>query len=225
MSHKQSASRPKYSFVLEERETAFEQLLDRLVKRFEIADREMLKVYIRFAEAVYGSNPGSRLSKDDLDQLRDLAPKLAGALRRNAGAIAKIIMKLEPEPKPEPNFMSAYNQGGVDGLVRQIISSRPDFTARILKVPDTLMELVHVLSQHHRHPVVGRPPNLGLLGAVVFLQRYWRDRLGRRVKAEPWKRGMFGEFLKAVFEFIDPAAVAKLPSAMKQARTLDKNTP
>jgi hypothetical protein len=200
------------------RETAFEQLLDRLVKRFEIADREKLKLNIVVAAMVYDGGFPSRLSRDDLDQLRDLAPKMAGALRRNASAIVYIFTKFEGQhafdPKPE-----SYDQGR---YWRDISTGPDDFVTRILQAPRTLMELAHVLSQCH--PVAGRPPDEKLRHAVAFLQSYWRDELGRRVKAEPWKRGMFGEFLKAVFEFIDPAAVGKLPSAMKRARTSEKNT-
>jgi len=225
MSHKQSASQPEYGSVFEGRETAFEQLLDRLAKRFEIADREGLKLFIEFAAMVYGGHQ-DRLSRDDLDQLRDLAPKMAGALHRNAGAIVDIIMEFEEQRgrgfKPEL-FWRAWDQGDVDGAMRQVSTREyDDFITHILEAPRTLMELAHVLL--HYRPGRGRPPN-AVRGAVAILQSYW-EMLGRRVKAEPWKRGMFGEFLKAVFEFIDPAAVGKLPSAMKRARarTSEKNT-
>jgi hypothetical protein len=227
MSHKQSASRPEYhkypSVLFEGRETAFEQLLDRLVKRFEIADREKLKLEIVIAATVYdGGRPG-RLSRDDLDQLRDLAPKMAGALQRNASAIMNIISKFEAQHVFGRKPKSHNDEGWLADYIRWAIKSRPDdLVGRILQAPRTLMELAHVLSEHD--PVAGRPPDAGLGFAVALLQSYWGDELGRRVKAEPWKRGMFGEFLKAVFEFIDPAAVGKLPSAMKRARTSEKNT-
>jgi len=121
----------------------------------------------------------------------------------------------------------SYDQGKLDEFIRRCSSRGPDdLVTRILQAPRTLMELAHILSQYHPAPAAGRPPDTRLCLAVSFLQSYWGDELGRRVKAEPWKRGMFGEFLKAVFEFIDPAAVGKLPSAMKRerARTSEKNT-
>jgi hypothetical protein len=197
---------------LRAREADFERLLDRLMEEFRIDDRATLKRYIEVAARIYGHSP-DKLSDADLDRLRGLAPKMAGALRRNATAIENIITNLDQQHVRgfEPEFCkSIYDQGEADA-----------FMTRIWQASHTLMELTGVLSQHHAR---GRPPNAGLHGAVTLLRDYWERELGRESKSRPWKRGFTG-FLNIVFAFIDPAAADKLPSAVKQrVRILDKNT-
>lgn len=197
---------------LRAREAAFEQLLNRLTEDFKIDDRVTLKRYIEVAARIYGQSP-DKLSRDDLDRLRDLALKMADLLRKNAISIENIITEFDKRHVCgfEPEFCkSVYDQGEADA-----------FTTRIWQASHTLTELAGVLSQQHAQ---GRPPNAGLHGAVTLLQDYWQRELGRESKSRPWKRGFAG-FLNIVFEFIDPAAVDKLPSAVKRrVRALDKNT-
>jgi hypothetical protein len=206
----------------EGREAAFEQLLDRLMEGFEIDNRVTLKSYIEVAARIYNLRPDKvalpredqRVArKDDLKQLRTGALKMASALRWNAIAIENIITDFNQQHVRgfEPEFCkSIYDQGEVDA-----------FMTRIWQASDTLMEVARVLSQYEAR---GRPPDAGLRGAVRLLQNYWEHELGRKVKAEPWKPAMFAKFLEAVFEFIDRAAVGRLPSARKRARALDKNS-
>ena len=60
--------------------------------------------------------------------------------------------------------------------------------------------------------------------AMTLLGEYWERELGRNLKSGPWKRG-FASLLRAVFEFIDPIAIDKLPSAAKRrVRALDKKS-
>jgi hypothetical protein len=189
------------------------QVLDRLVENFEIDDRTTLKKNVEVAARIYNHNP-DKLSKDDLSRLIDLTPKVAGALRKNAIAIENIITNFDQQQVRgfEPEFCkSAYDQSEADA-----------FMTRIWRASDTLIELARLLSQHSTR---GRPPNVGLHGAVTLLQDYWVHELGRKLKADPWKGGGVIGFLEIVFEFIDPAAVSRLPSAMKRrVRGLDKIT-
>jgi hypothetical protein len=65
-----------------------------------------------------------------------------------------------------------------------------------------------------------------LHGALAVLEEYWERKLGRKLRAGPWK-GDATRFMETVFkEVIDPAAVSKLASAMKRrVKGLDKTTP
>jgi hypothetical protein len=195
-------------------EAAFEQFLDCLVEDFKIDDRAMLKAYVELAMRTYNHNP-DKLSKDDLSLLIDLTPKVAGALRKNAIAIENIITNFDQQQVRgfEPEFCkSAYDQSEADALM-----------TRIWRASDTLIELARLLSQHSTR---GRSPDVGLHGALAVLEEYWGRKLGRKLKARPWK-GDATRFIKTVFkEVIDPAAVSKLASAKKhRVKGLDKTTP
>jgi hypothetical protein len=185
------------------REVEFERLLDRLAESYKIDDRATLKAHIEVAARIYGHAP-NELSDRDRDRLVKFAPKLAGLLRQKAIAIENIITNFDQQHVTgfDPEFCkSAYDQSEVDA-----------FMTRIWDASHTLTELAGVLSRHHPR---GRPPNAGLHGAVALLQEYWERELGRELKSDLWKRGFVG-FLSDVFKFIDPAAVAKLPSAVKR---------
>ena len=194
------------------READFERLLDLLMKDFKIDDRATLKSHVEVATRIYNHNP-DELSDRDRERLVKFAPKVAGLLRKNAIPIENIITDFDQQHVRgfEPEFCkSIYDQGEADA-----------FVTRIWQASNTLMELAGVLSQHHAR---GRPPNAGLHGAVTLLRDYWEHELGRESKSRPWKRGFTG-FLNIVFEFIDPAAADKLPSAVRRrVRILDKNT-
>jgi hypothetical protein len=188
---------------LRAREAAFERLLDQLTKDFKIDDRAKLKAYIEVAARIYGHAP-EELSDRDRARLVKFAPRLAGLLRQKAIAIENIITNFDQQRVGgfDPKFCkSAYDQSEVDALM-----------TRIWDASHTLTELAGILSQHRPR---GRSPNAGLHGAVALLRDYWERELGRKLKSSPWKRG-FPWFLNDVFEFIDRATVAKLPSAVKR---------
>jgi hypothetical protein len=185
------------------REVELERLLDRLTKGFKIDDRAALKAHIEVAARIYGHAP-DELSDRDRYLLVKFAPRMAGLLRKNAVAIQNTITNFDQQHVRgfEPEFCKgAYDQSKVDA-----------FMTRVWDASDTLAELAAVLSR--RRPR-GRSPNAGLHGAVALLQDYWERELGRELKSDPWKRGFVG-FLSDVFKFIDRAAVAKLPSAVKR---------
>jgi len=192
------------------READFERLLDLLMKDFKIDDRATLKNYVEVATRIYNHNP-DKLSDRDRKRLVQFAPKVAGLLRKNAIPIENIITAFDQQHVRgfEPEFCkSIYDQGEADA-----------FMTRIWQASHTLLELADVLSRHHPR---GRPPDAGLHGAMTLLRDYWERELGRNLKSDPWKRG-FASFLRVVFEFIDPIAVDKLPSAAKRrVRALDK---
>jgi hypothetical protein len=197
---------------LRAREVDFERLLDLLMKDFKIDDRATLKSHIEVATRIYNHNPDV-LSDRDRQRLVKFAPKVAGLLRKNAIPIENIITDFDQQHVRgfEPEFCkSIYDQGEADA-----------FMTRIWQASHTLMELAGVLSQHHPR---GRPPDAGLHGAMTLLGNYWERELGRNLKSHPWKRG-FASFLRVVFEFIDPIAIDKLPSAAKRrVRALDKKS-
>ncbi len=192
------------------READFERLLDLLMKDFKIDDRATLKSHVEVATRIYNHNP-DKLSDRDRERLVKFAPKIAGLLRKNAIPIENIITAFDQQHVRgfEPEFCkSIYDQGEADA-----------FMTRIWQASHTLLEVADVLSRHHPR---GRPPDAGLHGAMTLLRDYWERELGRNLKSDPWKRG-FASFLRVVFEFIDPIAVDKLPSAAKRrVRALDK---
>jgi hypothetical protein len=195
-------------------EAAFEQFLDCLMEDFKIDDRATLKSHIEVARRIYNHNP-DELSDRDRERLVKFAPKVAGLLRKNAIPIENIITDFDQQHVRgfEPEFCkSAYDQSEADALM-----------TRIWRASDTLIELARLLSQPRvRH----RPPNVRLHGALAVLEEYWERKLGRKLRAGPWK-GNATRFMETVLkEVIDPAAVSKLASAMKRRiKGLDKTTP
>jgi hypothetical protein len=214
---------------LKDREAAFDRLLDRLMKDFEIADRATLKSHIEVAARIYHHDP-DELSKRDLKWLLKFAPKMMGALYKNALAIENIITGFDQQHVHgfEPEFCkTAYDQ-----------SEAEVFMTQFWQAAHTLKQLARILRQHRADR---RPPDRGLHGAVKFLRAYWEHELGRKwtttfkskarrrrqrlmpyagaivrhrkVQADPALQS--DRFLETVFEVIDSAAICKLPSAVK----------
>jgi hypothetical protein len=208
---------------------AFDRLLDRLMKDFEITDRATLKSYIEVAARIYHHDP-DELSKRDLKWLLKFAPKMMGALYKNALAIENIITGFDQQHVHgfEPEFCkTAYDQ-----------SEAEVFMTQFWQAAHTLKQLARILRQHRAGR---RPPDRGLHGAVKFLRAYWEHELGRKwtttfkskaprrrqrllpyagaivrhrkVQADPALQS--DRFLKTVFKVIDSAAICKLPSAVK----------
>jgi hypothetical protein len=215
---------------LKGREAAFDRLLDRLMKDFEIADRATLKSHIEVAARIYHHHDPDEESKRDLKWLLEFAPKMEGTLRKNALAIEKIITGFDQQLVHgfEPEFCkTAYDQSEAEAFMTQI-----------WQAAHTLKQLARILRQHRAGR---RPPDRGLHGAVKFLRAYWEHELGRKwtttfkskarrrrqrlmpyagavvrhreVQADPALQS--NRFLETVFEVIDSAAIRKLPSAMK----------
>jgi hypothetical protein len=199
---------------LKERERAFERLLDHLVERFEIDDRVTLKQYIELAARTYNVAP-DKLPKDDSELFPNLARKVAALLLRNITAIERIVTNFDQQQlhgfAPE-HCKAVYDQGEVDALMEQI-----------RQVPPALLKLAHILSQQRGKR--GASPNAGLHGAVAVLKEYWVHKLGRKLKARPWK-GDANRFVKIVFKkVIDPAAVESASNAMRgRVKSSGKNT-
>jgi hypothetical protein len=193
-------------------EAAFEQFLDQLAEDFGITDRATLKEYIELAMRTYNIDP-DELPKGDADWFLEFAPKMASILLRNVTAFERIVANFDQQHMHgfSPEYCkTAHDQGEVDGQIRQ--------------ASHTLMRLARTLSQQRSKR--GQSPNVRLYGAVGVLKEYWVRKLGRKLKAGPWK-GDAARFVKIIFnEVIDPAAVESLPNAMRgRVKGLGKNTP
>lgn len=178
-----------------------------LAKNFGIADRAKLGKTIDFATRIYHSN--KVLSKEDLLVLRRCLPELNKVFRHSGGArrIADFLVRLEK------------------AKLRKRIYDPTQHAVAILaaeRVGLFLDELDRLLREPNRG---GHPANVGLHAATRYLEGYWRELPGKRVRrnftprdqttGRPLAKSESMRFLEAVMQFIDPAALAKLSSVTR----------
>jgi len=196
-----------YHEKIEERRSEFNELVTKLSKDHQISDGKVLGRAIDFAVRMYHDN--DVLSKRDSALLLKHIPEVTNVLLRprNAERIADLLVRRD----------DARIRGGKHDPI-----THGRTFLWVTQIGKNLAELERSLKTRPRRR---RTPDVGLHSAIGILSRYWQDLPAKRLtrtftpndknagrqlaKSEAMK------FIEEVMNFIDPAAIRKLPSATR----------